>query len=389
METNQLQALIKKYNAGQCTPEEKLWLEEWYLSFEWSSDEEVPDAVWKGLKEEVWNNLQEEKGREAVIPMQPVLAGNIRRRRWWYYGAAAAVILVASFLFFPGKKEPATHPAETVSRLQEPGDVLPGASKASLVLDDGAVIALDAAAVTQFKEADGTTIDKQHGKIVYGNAAGSNEKVFYNTLNIPRGGEYQLVLPDGSKVWLNAASSLRFPTRFVEKERVVHLEGEGYFEIAKNEKQPFRVITKEGMEVIVTGTSFNVMAYKDEAYIKTTLAEGSVSVKKGTNTILLLPSRQAILQKNTDEMEVREADIDKEMAWKNGMIEFYDDDLPYIMRQLSRWYDVEASFEGDIPPGRYNGSILRQATLSEVMQILKLAGVKYWLDNKRVVITGG
>lgn len=388
MEANQLQALIKKYNAGQCTPEEKLWLEEWYLSFEWSKDEEVPDTVRLELKEEAWRDLQETKNRGVIMPMPPAPGTNTRRLRWWYY-SAAAVLLAVTFVFFPREKEPDAQPGEAVSRLQEPGDVLPGVSKASLVLDDGTVIALDADAVTQLTEADGTTIDKQHDKIVYGSAAGNDRKVFYNTLNIPRGGEYQLVLPDGSKVWLNAASSLRFPTRFAGGERVVQLDGEGYFEIAKNEQQPFRVTTAEGMEVVVTGTSFNIMAYKDEAYVKTTLAEGSVRIRKGNNTISLLPSLQAILQKDTDKIEVKEADIDKEVAWKNGMIEFYDDDLPYIMRQLSRWYDVEAGFEGGIPAGRYNGSIPRQATLSEVMQILKLAGVKYWLDNKRVVITGG
>lgn len=389
MEINQLQALIKKYNAGQCTPEEKLWLEEWYLSFEWSGNEDLPDEVLTGFKEEVWKNLQEANAPGTVIPIQPVPVNNKRRRRWWYYGAAAAVMLTGTLLFFRQEKIPESHPAGVVSRLQEPGDALPGTDKASLVLDNGVVIPLDAAAVTQFTEADGTTIDKQYGKIVYNNADGSNEKVFYNTLNIPRGGKYQLVLQDGSKVWLNAASSLKFPTRFAGKERVVYLDGEGYFEIAKNEKQPFKIITGEEMEVVVTGTRFNIMAYRDEAFIKTTLAEGKVSVKKGNNTIALLPSRQAVLQRNTGELEVKDADIDKEMAWKNGMIEFYDDDLPFIMRQLSRWYDVEAAFEGSAPTGRYNGSIPREATLSEVMQILKQAGVQYWLDNKRVVITGG
>ncbi|MGN6435242.1 MAG: FecR family protein [Agriterribacter sp.] len=388
METNQLQALIKKYNAGQCTPEEKLWLEQWYLSFEWSADEHLPDDLLSKLKEDTWKALQQSRSSTALTVMPPDQPGNTRRRNWWYYSAAAIVIVTGSLLFLQ-KQEKNVTSVDTVAKAKPVGDIMPGTSKASLVLDNGSVIALDSAAVTQLKEADGTIIDKQQGKIVYNNATGANSKVFYNTLNIPRGAEYQLVLPDGSKVWLNAASSLRFPTRFVESERKVYLDGEAYFEIAKNTKQPFKVITRSGMEVNVTGTQFNVMAYNDEAYIKTTLTEGKVKITNGIVSTALVPSQQAALQKSTQQLKVKEVDIDKEIAWKNGMIEFSDDDLPYIMRQLSRWYNVDVQFESTASQARYNGSIPRRATLSEVMQILKLAGVKYWLDNKRVVITGG
>lgn len=388
MELHQLEALIKKYNAGECTQEEKLWLEQWYLSFEWNKPDDLPDMELAQLKHEVWDSLQREKNRS--LPMGSVATEGPRRLpgRWWYYSAAAVAILIVSSVLFTRRNDPkpeAATVAQTVSRQ----DFLPGTSKASLVLGDGSIVSLDSAAITQLKEGDGTTIDKKYGKIVYNNAAGTDNRVIYNTLNIPRGAEYQLVLPDGSKVWLNAASSLRFPTRFTEKDRSVYLTGEAYFEITKNTAQPFRVITTDGMEVEVVGTHFNVMAYKDEEYIKTTLTEGKVRIKNDGHITSLSPSQQAALQKNTQQLNVKQADIDKEIAWKNGMIEFSDDDLPYIMRQLSRWYDVDVSFEGSIPKGSYNGSIPRRATLTEVMQILKLAGVKYWLDNKRVVITGG
>lgn len=388
MELHQLEALIKKYNAGECTQEEKLWLEQWYLSFEWNKPDDLPDVELAQLKHEVWDSLQRERNRS--LPIGSVATEGPRRLpgRWWYYSAAAVAIFIVSSVLFTRRNDPkpeAATVAQTVSRQ----DFLPGTSKASLVLGDGSIVSLDSAAVTQLKEGDGTTIDKKYGKIVYNNAAGTDNRVIYNTLNIPRGAEYQLVLPDGSKVWLNAASSLRFPTRFTGKDRSVYLTGEAYFEITKNTAQPFRVITTDGMEVEVVGTHFNVMAYKDEEYIKTTLTEGKVRIKNDGHMISLSPSQQAALQKNTQQLNVKQADIDKEIAWKNGMIEFSDDDLPYIMRQLSRWYDVDVSFEGSIPKGSYNGSIPRRATLTEVMQILKLAGVKYWLDNKRVVITGG
>lgn len=367
--------------------QEKLWLEQWYLSFEWSKGEELPDAILNDLKGDAWKQLQQAMTGGTVIPMQTG-SPQKSRRTWWYY-SAAAIIIVTGTLFFFRKEEKKLGNTEELAQSKLQQDVQPGTSKASLVLHDGSVVTLDSVAVTQLRENDGTTIDKQYGKIVYNNAKAINDKVFYNTLNTPRGAEYQLVLPDGSKVWLNAASSLRFPTRFTERERVVSLKGEAYFEIAKNPVKPFRVVTDEGMDVEVTGTHFNIMAYADEEYIKTTLTEGKVRIRKEHHTIPLSPSEQATLQKNTQQLNVKEVDVDKEIAWKNGMIEFNEDDLPYIMRQLSRWYDVDVSFEGIIPQGRYNGSIPRRATLSEVMQILRLAGVKYWMDNKKIVITEG
>jgi len=386
LETHQLELLIKKYNAGQCTAEERSWLEQWYLSFEWSRKEDLTDAIIAELKEAAWSGLQQSSNEKDIIPMQSPprkKAGRI----WWYYSAAASVALTGFlFLYNPGKK---TVPAPATATAQTPKDILPGTSKASLVMGDGSVIALDATAVSQIEEGDGTTISKQYGKIIYNNTPGNSPKVVYNTLNIPRGAEYELVLPDGSKVWLNAASYLRFPTRFVEKERIVYLEGEAYFEIAKNAMQPFKVVTRSNMEVEVTGTHFNVMAYEDEAYIKTTLTEGKVKIRNGKYITPLAPTQQAALEKSSGQIDVKKVDIDKEIAWKNGRIEFSDDKLPYIMRQLSRWYDVDVRFEGNIPQGEYNGSIPRKATLSEVMEILKIVGVKYRLDNRMVVITGG
>lgn len=389
METHQLELLIKKYHSGQCTPEEKLWLEQWYLSFEWSDVGELPDEITDQLEEAVWNNLRKYRNENLEAPMQSVpIPAKTYGKRWLYYGIAASVAFI-SFLFFYSniKEEPAGVPANMIAKAQTQKDIQPGTRKASLTMGDGSVISLDSAAVTQLKEGDGTTIDKQYGKLVYNKAAGHSNEVFYNILDIPRGAEYELVLPDGSKVWLNAASSLKFPTRFIEKERKVYLSGEAYFEIAKNAEQPFKVVTPENMEVEVTGTHFNVMAYPDEEFIKTTLAEGRVNIRNGKSVTSLIPLQQAALKKYTQRVDVKKVDIDKEIAWKNGMIQFNDDDLPSIMRQLSRWYDVEVSFHGSIPARRYRGSIPRRATLSEVMQILKLAGVSYRLNNRTMVIT--
>ncbi|MEO7767572.1 MAG: FecR domain-containing protein, partial [Ferruginibacter sp.] len=258
-----------------------------------------------------------------------------------------------------------------------------------LILADGSIVSLDSIQTMQLKEIDGTLINKQSGKLVYKDGIAANEKTLFNTLSTPRGGEYQLVLPDGSKVWLNAASSLRFPTRFTGKERVVYLHGEAYFEVFKNQQMPFKVKLANDMTVQVLGTHFNIMDYDDESEVCTTLAEGSVTVTSQMKTVHLTPSMQAIMKRSDQHLEVSNADVEKALAWKNGMIEFDGDALPYIMRQLSRWYDVDVTFTGAIPQGTYKGAIRRQAPLIKVVEILKLAGVKFKQEDKKLIVTGG
>jgi transmembrane sensor len=389
VETQHLEELIKKYNAGLCSEAEKKWLEEWYQTFEWNKSKNIPAIELQRLKEEAWSAIVSQKNAtEKDTNYQVGTDKKVFRMRWWYYAAAVLIIIGFTTLLRPATVKQTSPP---VVELKKPvvKDIPAGISKAILVLGDGSSISLDSAAVSQLKEGDGTIIDKQYGKLVYNRAANRTSPVLYNTLRIPRGAEYQLVLPDGSKVWMNAASALKFPTRFTGAERKVFLSGEAYFEITKNAKMPFKVVTDDAIEVEVLGTHFNVKAYEDEIDVKTTLAEGKVKIRKGDNNITLSPSQQGVWKKKTQGLTVKEVDAEKEIAWKNGIIEFNDDELPYIMRQLSRWYDVDISFEGAIPKGSYNGAIPRKATLSEVMQILKLAGVKYWLDNKKLVVTGG
>ncbi|MFT3701420.1 MAG: FecR domain-containing protein [Agriterribacter sp.] len=389
METQQLEELIKKYNAGLCTEAEKKWLEDWYQTFEWNKSKNIPATELQRLKNEAWTAILSQKNTAATNTLYKIDADKkMFRIRWWYYAAAVLIIVSLTTLL---KTTTVKQTTPVVATVEKPviKDIPAGTSKAILVLGDGSSVALDSAAVSQLKEGDGTVIDKQYGKLVYNHPANATSPVLYNTLRIPRGAEYQLVLPDGSKVWMNAASSLKFPTRFTGTERKVFLSGEAYFEVAKNAKKPFKVSTDEGIEVEVLGTHFNVKAYEDENDVKTTLTEGKVKIRKDENTVTLAPSQQGLWKKKAQNLTVKEVDAEKEIAWKNGIIEFNDDELPYIMRQLSRWYDVDISFEGAIPKGSYNGAIPRKATLSEVMQILKVAGVKYWLDNKKLIVTGG
>lgn len=386
-----LEELIKKYNAGQCTDDEKAWLEQWYLTFEWSDPKNAPEREkLMELREEAWSAITSGKNPTYTQASTPSITAYrpVYRVKWWHLTAAAVFICAGIFSFFKFFQQPHNSPMENVTReTMFRADVMPGTSKATLVLADGSIVALDSISGERVKEKDGTLIDKQQGKLVYNSTGNAGGPVLYNTLNIPRGAEYQLILPDGSRVWLNAASSLKYPTRFTGTERKVFLKGEAYFEVAKNATMPFNVYTDANIKIEVLGTHFNIMDYDDEAAVKTTLAEGKVKISNQQTTVTLMPSQQAVWKKKLQQMSVRQVDPEKEIAWKNGMIEFNDDDLPYIMRQISRWYDVDVSFEGAVPDESYNGSIPRKATLSEVMQILKIAGVKYWLENKKLVIT--
>lgn len=324
--------------------------------------------------------------QQHIDTTAPEAAPNSSIRYMTRWRAAAAILLLAAgsaaWFYYSGKKAATSTPAAVAQN-----DVLPGGAKASLVLGDGTAVSLDSLKEQDLKEKDGTRIGNDNGKLVYDVSGTSGDKVTFNTLSTPRGGEYQLVLPDGSKVWLNAASSLRFPTRFTGADRTVVLTGEAYFEVAANATQPFQVQLNNGLKVAVLGTAFNVMAYDDEKTVNTTLVSGKVKVnQQNGNNVLLQPSEQAVLTKNNQQLQVSEADIDKAISWKMGTFEFDDDDLATVMRQLSRWYDVNVKFTGPVPDKHYTGSIRKQATLSQALQILKTAGVQFNIEGKQIIV---
>ncbi|MBC7888255.1 MAG: FecR family protein [Ferruginibacter sp.] len=389
---HKIQELIQKYNSGQCTTEEKLLLEQWYQLFDWNNKNiSIPEGNMEDLKKEVWCALQKNTipaSRKHHLPSSSEPAALLK---WWHYGSAAAIITTILILgLFRSQPKKAIISANRIEKTAEVNKViLPGTSKAQLLLANGSILSLDSARSMQLKEEDGTRINKQAGKLIYTDGTSGNGKVLFNTLSTPRGGEYQLGLPDGSKVWLNAASSIKFPTHFEGKQRTVFLHGEAYFEVAKIKGMPFQVKLDNDMVVEVVGTHFNIMGYNDEREIKTTLEEGIVKVTNQNKTVLLSPSQQAIIKRNYQGLTISDADVAKALAWKNGMIEFDGDDLPYIMRQLSRWYDVDISFTNDIPKGTYKGAIRRQSPLSNILEILKLAGVKFKIEEKKLTVTGG
>ncbi len=266
-------------------------------------------------------------------------------------------------------------------------DVMPGRNQAILKLGDGSTIVLDSAGNGILAQQGNTKVLKAaNGQLEYVSAGVTQEPVLYNTITTPRGGQYQLVLPDGSKVWLNAASSLRFPARFSGAERTVELDGEGYFEVAKNEKMPFSVKLHDNTSVRVLGTHFNVMAYGDENAIKTTLLEGSVKVTKGENSQTLKPGQQAVLDNNSSKLQVVEnADMDEAVAWKNGYFLFGKIDAQ-AMRQISRWYDVDLVYEGSLKEKGYTGRINRNVKLSNVANALEIIGVHCRIEKGKLVV---
>ena len=392
MNIQYLQDLIRKYNLDKCTEDEKLLLEQWYQSFEWNqSDNDITHDELIHLREEVFHGI---KSRMAPSSGDQTVERDFGKKRslffWWRFAAAAMLIITAGFFIYNFSSYKKHDVSITPALINEiPTDIKPGSSIAQLILADGSVVSLDSAGTLQLKEKDGTLINKQSGKLIYNQEALNTSDVLFNTLSIPRGGEYQLVLPDGSKVWMNAASTLRYPTRFTGNERKVFLNGEAYFEVAKNVRMPFRVIVDTDLTVQALGTHFNIKAYSDEDEVKTTLVEGSVKVSKKMNTVMLSPSKQAAWGKINQRLTVSEADVEKETAWKNGMIEFREDNLSYIMKQISRWYDVDVILTGNYPDGNYSGSIRRQSTLLQVLEILKAAGVQYRMEGKKVTIMNG
>jgi transmembrane sensor len=307
---------------------------------------------------------------------------------WTQVAVAACIILFISSIAYWLFLTPATHKLIATANVTDvkQAPIRPGGNHAILTTADGRTIVLDS--IENGNIVNGNSKIKKHGAmLVFGALKTLKEGsvVTYNTLSTPRGGQYQLVLPDGSKVWLNASSSIHFPTAFVGKERNVELTGEAYFEIAKNKEKPFHV-NVNGMQVEVLGTHFNVNAYEDEGAIKTSLLEGSVKIKRGAVSGLLKPGQQGVLKKNSNNLEIKSADMNEVIAWKNGLFQFDGADIKTIMREIGRWYDVEIEYAGTVPDRRFEGKISRDAQLSDVLKILELSNMKFSVQGKRIVV---
>ena len=389
--------LLEKYKAGKCADKEKAIVESWYLELQ--SGKEAPShAIIKSTKDEVWTALSIRKtGLHQTVTIN---------RRLHKASAWAAVMLIigsAGMLYFnkPFK-------SDLITEVSKKHDIGPGGNKAYLTLADGRRISLTDAVNGELVKQQGLVINKTaDGQLVYtvasSDSEGKKESQLFNTIETPKGGKYQINLPDGTKVWLNAASSLRYPTKFSGSTRMVELTGEGYFEVAslnsKNEASadktarriPF--IVKSGMqEVQVLGTHFNINSYKDEGSIKTTLLEGRVRVVRAAaktsaspEGVVLKPGEQSQLADHA--INVKEVDTESIIAWKQGDFIFDGDDLKSIMRKVARWYDVEVFYKGEFDKVKFGGVISRSKNISSVLGIMESTGkIHFVVEGRQITV---
>jgi transmembrane sensor len=362
------QQLLEKFQNGECSEEELAIIESWYNQVQLSVPEKLTKEEWTADVSGIYQTLEHR------------LSNPQRGRRAWYRFAAAASVLIAlcmgGYLLITKPQ----HPVLVQNRRQ---DILPGGNRALLTLSNGKQIVLTNARNGHLAAEGTASINKTaDGQLAYtadGDAAAGTS---YNSLSTPLGGQYALTLSDGTRVILNAASSIRYPTQFSGAERKIELTGEAYFEVAHNAAMPFRVVSKL-QNVLVLGTHFNVNSYEDEPAAKTTLLEGSVLLNGHTR---LKPGEQAISSGTA--IRVINADTELAVAWKNNKFIFDNDNIANIMRMVARWYNVSIVYSGPVPEGSFGGSVSRFNNISEVLNILELTGkVHFKIEGRRVTVT--
>ena len=376
--------LLNRYVEDSASTEE---LEELNLLLNDKSYEEAAkDHLLSLLRATVPMAVHSEERLQAVLRVMRGERQVMIRNYWW--AVAAIFIGAAVSLWVVTRKTPSSSMVAGRQFLQH--DRAPGGNVAVLTLADGKSITLDSVHNGVLAEQGNASVTKAgDGMLAYRQVKGQTTPAVYNKLTTPRGGQYRLLLPDGSQVWLNAASSVSYPTAFTEKVRSVTVTGEVYFEIAPNAAMPFvvRVDAPQGQrEIRVLGTHFNVKAYSDEDMVTTTLLEGSVQlVNAGAGTILK-PGEQGQWRPDGSMHVDAHANVDEAVAWKNGMFHFEQADLPEIMRQIARWYDVDVVFRGKVPAARFDGEIPRSSNLTEVFKILQLSNVRFTVEDKKVIV---
>ena len=396
MQINHFQELLDKYLTGRMTEQERQQFSELLNVPEHKNrlaaiiDAELAEHAFDGepdhntlaaIQENLYNNIQAEKERSAtIIYYMKRLAV-----------AAVFIMMLSGVAWWLVSKKPAQPEIVRENKVNKKTPLVPGGNKAILKLSDGTEIILDSAVEgTLVQQGQAKVIKLGDGQLSYQSTDNTSAEPVYNTISTPRGGQYQLILADGSKVWLNASSSLRYPAFFSGKERKVELTGEGYFEIAKNATMPFHVQVNN-MDVEVLGTHFNINSYTDEPAIRTTLLEGSVIVKsagRDQNSAILKPGEQAVLSGDNSPLTIHHSpDLDEVMAWKNGLFQFKAADIKTVLRQAERWYDVEFEYKENIA-ARFSGQISRSANADQLLKILELTGkVKFEYQGKTIIVT--
>ena len=388
MQKEEVQELVEKYLHNNASKEEEERLLQWYwresnLKSEWELNSSQSEL---DLKSKIYNKITEQDESESD-------RYDSEKNKFKKIGTALLFLVVLALAAFFNPNQFRNSNTDETLVVEQPLDILPGGSKAILTLADGRKIELDESKNGILVNQGGIKVHKNSDGIIEytfskketpsSNSLDPAEPVF-NTIETPVGGKYQLNLADGSKVWLNSSSSIRYPIFFSKNKREVELKGEAYFEVSKDSKRKFSV--RSGIQTVeVLGTQFNINAYSDEKSIKTTLFEGEIRVidLKTNDSKLLKPGEQS----NVDQsIQIRRIDTQTEIAWKEGYFHFKKADIETVMRQLGRWYGVTARYEGNLPKNHFSGAISNNLTLLEVLEILEKSNIHFRLDGKEVVV---
>ena len=373
MDEQHIKALVEKYLQGTCTEAERHAVEAWYKSLDDFDQEPGPVADETSLQQELW---------DRIAAKRPVKARQFRLHPWKAAATVLLLVLSGSLAYHYLAKH---HQPQPVLADMAPVQLISG-QEAVLVLSDGKKIQLDKLAIGATIAEGSILIRKVNQHRLTYHVTGNKDLSTYHTLSVPKGEQYELLLPDGSQVWLNAASALRFQASLYAKSRDMELMGEGYFEVAQRPEQPF-IVQAAGQTVQVLGTHFNIRAYKDEKHPLTTLLQGSVKISSRHDAGgILRPGEQAEIN-DKGMIRISATDAGQAIAWKNGDFDFYDKNLQDVMREISRWYNVKVEYQGKTPVVRFSGSISRKKSLAEVLRLLSLTHpVKFRQDSGRVLV---
>jgi ferric-dicitrate binding protein FerR (iron transport regulator) len=378
MNQTEFLTLLQKYQEGTLSNEEKDKLDAWYLHKASNSNQQLNEYELEDSYDYLKSKLplRQEQKVSSIWPRVAV--------------AASIAVLMGTGIFYFAKSEK----EENIQVAVKPVEIAPGGNRGILTLSNGKQIVLSdiTAKDTIAKEGDQDEVTIKidaNGVITYvinpNSDTSKEDENSFNTLSTPTGGQYNIVLADGTKVFLNAVSSVKYPTQFNGSKRIVELDGEAYFEVAKDKSKPF-IVKSDKQSIEVLGTHFNVHAYDNESVVKTTLLEGSVAVTSRDQKAILKPGQQSGVSDNTAKISIKEVDTEAAIAWKNGRFKFDNADLKSVMKQLERWYGIKVEYRGDVSDVRFNGGTFRNKNLSEVLKVLELSNIKFKVEGKTIIV---
>jgi hypothetical protein len=375
--------LYERYLAGKATPQEIERLLSHQDKFDiakFDTEERIVDQ--DAIKIRIY---------DQIVQRANVTRPGSKSRKFLWPVAASLLLLSTAGIIFVKKHHP-------IADKKVPGlatqhhTILPGTNKAILILGNGETIDLREKANGQIARAGNVRITKVgEGRLVYDKGTPGTDAaqaVSFNTIVIPKGGQYEVTLPDGTSVWLNSASSLKYPTVFTGKERHVELTGEAYFEVTKNKARPFTVSTGK-VDVRVLGTHFNIAAYPDDPASKTTLLEGAVVLSNRKQQLALIPGQQGIATADNQPMELKTVNMEDAIAWKKGYFSFRKENIESAMRKIARWYDVDVAYQGKMSRKILGGSVSRTQDIDEILAYIELTGIAHFeLKGRRIIVRG-